>query len=101
MIKSKEEIISSIKSKLGDDTSDEAISLLEDITDTITDFETKAKGDGEDWKAKYEKNDAEWRQKYIDRFNSTDPQQVDINPETNPADEDKPPRKFDELFKTE
>jgi len=67
-ILNKETFMNKIKEKLGDDKSNEAISFLEDITDTYNDLEKKAKGDGEDWKKKYEDNDAEWRKKYTERF---------------------------------
>lgn len=67
---SKEELLKKISERIGDDNSDEALSLLEDVSDTIADFERR---DSEDWKTKYEENDAEWRKKYRDRFeNETD-----------------------------
>lgn len=69
-IKTREQIIEQIKTTFADNTSDEAIALIEDVTDTLTDFEAKVNGGGEDWKAKYEKNDKEWREKYIARFSS-------------------------------
>lgn len=67
-VRSKEELMKSIRARIGDDQSDEAIALLEDVADTYADMETRANGDGEDWKAKFEANDAAWRQKYRDRF---------------------------------
>ena len=42
MIKTKEELLESIRSKIGEDSSDETIALLEDVTDTFDDLETKA-----------------------------------------------------------
>lgn len=66
---------------------------MEDVTDTLSDLETKAKGDGTDWKAKYEENDAEWRRKYTERFYSSDPEP--------PKSDDPPkPKTFAELFTT-
>lgn len=65
-IKTKEELLASIKAKLGEDTSDEAIALLEDISDTLD--ITK---DSTDWKIKYEENDKQWREKYTSRFYDT------------------------------
>lgn len=62
---SKEDLLKRISERIGEDNSDEALSLLEDVSDTITDFE---KRDSEDWKTKYEENDAEWRKKYRERF---------------------------------
>lgn len=96
MIKSKEEIIANVKNKLGEDLSDDAIALLEDVSDTLNDYESKVKGDGIDWKAKCEEVEASWKQKYIDRFTSVEPQQIEIK-----HDEviDPPkPMKFEDLF---
>ena len=41
MIRSKDELITMISQRIGEDNSDEAITLLEDISDTLTDFESK------------------------------------------------------------
>lgn len=57
---------------IGDDTSEEAISFMEDVTDTYNDMETRATSDGEYWKKKYEDNDAAWKVKYRHRFFSSD-----------------------------
>lgn len=65
---SKEELFSRLTSFIGDNTSDEALSLLEDVGDTYTALEAAANGDGTDWKSKYESNDAAWRKKYYNRF---------------------------------
>lgn len=64
-VRSKEEIMNAIRARIGEDTSDEAISLIEDISDTVDDLTGRI---GEDWKAKYEENDASWRQRYTERF---------------------------------
>lgn len=71
MIKTKDEILTSIKEKFGDDTSDETLSLIEDITDTLDDYVAKT-SDSTDWEQKYKDNDAEWRKKYKDRFFKSD-----------------------------
>lgn len=65
MVRSREELMSAIKARIGDDTSDEALALIEDMTDTLTDYEGRI---GEDWKTKYEQLDADWRKRYRDRF---------------------------------
>lgn len=93
-VKTIEELMESVRTRLGDDQSDEALALLEDISDTYGDMQSRNTGD-EDWKKKYETNDAEWRKKYRDRFfNKTNENDVDDG-------EDKPnkPQTFDELFK--
>lgn len=64
----REEILNAVITRIGDDASDESLSLIEDLTDTITDFENKANYEGQNWKQKYEENDAAWRKKYRDRF---------------------------------
>ena len=67
-IKSVEEILQNFKSIIPDDTSDETIGFIEDVTDTIHDLENKAKGDGKDWKSEAERIDKEWRERYKERF---------------------------------
>lgn len=96
-VKTREEILESFKSRLGENPDDESISFLEDVTDTLDDFEKRANGDGTDWKSKYEENDASWRKKYTERFFSDEP-----NPEPNPEPKQEPdntPRTFSDLFK--
>lgn len=96
-VKTREEIFEAIKTRIGEDTDDETIKFLEDVTDTFYDLESRAKGDGTDWKAKYEENDAEWRKKYTERFYSSDP-----NPNAEPPkpDDTPKPKTFAELFTT-
>lgn len=68
----REQYLEKIKDIIGEDTSDESITLLEDLTDTYDELEqASSKKDDEDWKQKYEENDKQWRQKYRDRFYST------------------------------
>lgn len=64
----REALLQRVQSMVGENTDDESLAFVEDVTDTITDMERRANGDGEDWKTKYEENDAEWRKKYKERF---------------------------------
>lgn len=64
----KEEYFERITSFIGDNTSDDAIKLLEDLGDTYTALEAEINSDGVDWKTKFEENDAAWRKKYFNRF---------------------------------
>lgn len=97
MIKSKSEILDAIKTKFNGDTSDETIGLIEDISDTMDDYDSKV-ADSTDWKKKFEENDAQWRQKYTDRFfNSGDD---DVVPDEN-KDAKPEVKTFDDLFTTE
>lgn len=83
-IRSRDELLTSIRARLGDDTSDDALALIEDVQDTMTDYENRANGDGVDWKKKYEDNDKEWRTKYRDRFFNSGTDPVDDVPDPTP-----------------
>lgn len=87
-VRTREEILEAIRSRIGEDTSDESISLLEDITDTMEDYETRV-ADKTDWKNKYDELDATWRRKYIERFSGKTGEDIK---------DDSEPRTFDELF---
>ena len=93
-IKTREELFTGIKSILGEEMDDGRISFLEDFTDTYNDLETKAKGDGVDWKRKYEENDKAWKQKYTDRFFAPVTSEPSVEPETTK-------KSYDDLFKKE
>ena len=95
-VKTREEILESFKTMLGENTDDESISFLEDVTDTLDDFEKRANGDGTDWKTKYEENDANWRKKYTERFFSSDPTEPT---DPKPKEEEMKPKTFEDLFK--
>lgn len=87
-----DELIAKIKTKIGEDTSDESIALLEDVTDTFN-----ANNDGKDWKTKYEENDKEWRKKYIDRFSGSG----GSDPDEEEEEEEEEKTTFEDLFKEE
>ncbi len=73
MVLNKEEFLAAVKNRLGEDTSDDAIKFLEDVSDTYDDL-AKRTGDSDEWKKKYEENDKSWRDKYTKRFfEKTDP----------------------------
>ncbi len=97
-IKTREEILESIKARVGEQTDDDTITFLEDVSDTFSDLENRANGDGEDWKTKYEENDEAWRKKYTERFFSNEPI---TPPNTKPIEETEKPKTFLDLFKEE
>ena len=109
MVLKLDEIMEQVKGIIGENTDDASLKFLEDLSDTINDYEEKVKGDGEDWKKKFEDNDKEWRQKYQERFFSggtdikekgenNDPLEPDKIEE---EEEDNSPKHFEELFSTE
>ena len=99
-VKTKEEIMEAVKSRIGEDTSDEALAFIEDITDTLDSLSSTNK-DETDWKEKYEQNDKEWREKYTKRFFSKPVGGDDPDPDPEPQTDPEPsaPKTFDELFK--
>lgn len=114
MVRSKDEILASIKTRIGEDTSDEAIALIEDINDSFDDLSTRVAeaGDWKDkyekndaeWKAKYEENDTNWRNKYTDRFftPSGDDPIGEIDKELDKEEPDEPKKlSYEDLFVTE
>lgn len=94
-VKTKEEILEMVRGRFGEVPTDDDIAMLEDITDTFTDFEEKT-SDAINWKNKYEENDKAWKKKYSDRFFSKD----DGNDEPGEPEvpDDKPMKTFDDLF---
>lgn len=95
MVKSRDEILEIIRARVGDDNSDETLSFIEDITDTMNDYESRL-SDSTDWKTKYEENDKNWRERYKERFFSNEIDETEI---TSTEIVDDSPTSFEELFK--
>lgn len=89
------ELMDLLRNRIGEDTSDEALTLIEDFNDTLTQLEGN-ESDGVDWKTKYEENDAQWRQRYKDRFFSPTDEADEPDEPDEPAK-----RNYEDLFKTE
>ena len=90
-VKTMEEVLESLRGRIGEEPTEEDIAMLEDITDTFKDFEEKT-SDATNWKNKYEENDKAWKKKYSDRFFSND------NPIDHDDPEDNQMKTFDDLF---
>lgn len=90
-IKSIDEILNAVKERIGDDTSDSAISFVEDISDTLNSLSEQ-----ENWKQKYEQNDSEWRKKYRDRFLSGESSSDDDD-----SGDENEPLTYEKLFNVE
>lgn len=81
-------LIQRITSVLSDPESDDSLSLIEDVTDTLE------AGSSDDWKRKYEENDAAWRKRYKDRFLKKPDNEPEIEEE-----EKEEKKTYDDLFK--
>lgn len=100
---SREDFFNRIRKQIGDDTSDESISFIEDVTDTYNALEQSSK-DETDWKSKYEKLDEVWKKRYRDRFfdgnddeSVTTPQSAMTKQKEN-VEADGEKRDFEDLF---
>ena len=97
-VRTREEILAAIRSRLGDDTSDDALAIIEDVDDTFKDYEART---SDDWKSKYDELDAEWRKRYRDRFfqknEETTPEKV-VEDNEDDLKEESEVKSFDELF---
>lgn len=89
----KEDLITRLTAFIGEEQNDDAISLIEDVSDTLGDYDSKI-NDSTDWKKKYEENDKEWRNKYVTRFT----QGVVPEEAQTPEEEKEAPRTYEELF---
>lgn len=93
-IKTLNEILEGIARLTADKSDDKTIELVEDVTDTINEYE-RINSDTTDWKSKYEENDKTWRTKYKERFFAKQP-----NDNEEHIDEQNS-LSFDKLFKEE
>ena len=95
------ELLEKLRSQFNDDTSDEVLGIIEDVTDTINDYESRANSEI-NWEERYNENDAMWRKKYKDRFFSS-PKEREDDDDLDDKGDDKPPEKitYDSLFKEE
>ena len=103
-IKTVDEIMESVKARIGEDNSDDALAFIEDINDTLKDMSEKASVDNSaEWEEKYNALDNEWRAKYKERFfNKSVEEALEKEKETE-SDEEVEQRKmsYDDLFKEE
>ena len=81
-----DELRQQINAVVGERQDDEALHLLENVTDTLN--------PDEDWRSRYETRDADWRKRYRDRFNGKGEEKEE--PEENEETEEH--ITFDDLF---
>lgn len=93
----RETYFNKLHERIGTDNSDEAISFLEDMTDTYNELEKKSRGNGEDWERKYHELDESWKQKYRHRFMNSDGGYP--SPLEDKKEEEKKEVTFNDLFK--
>lgn len=90
-VKTKDEIMNTINTIIGENPSDEALALLGDVSDTIDNYENNQRSADD--------VDREWREKYRQRFFSNDDTDDDFyTGEPTPKSK---PKTFEDLFKEE
>ena len=101
-ILTREQLLANIRNLIGEDTSDNALKLIEDVSDTVNDYENKAK-DKTDWEKRYKENDEEWRKRYKERFFNAPVKEDDSKTPSDDEDDDNKNKNltYDNLFKEE
>ena len=102
----KDELMSQLKTVLGDNSTDEALALLENINDTFnaTQSDEAIKKKDEEIEAlnvKLEEQDKMWRDKYREAFFTGTPKGREDDPSTpknEPKEDDDTPHSFEDLF---
>lgn len=64
----RDDFFNAVQVRVGNDTSDDSIKFIEDMTDTYNSLEQSANGDGVDWKQRYDELNESWKKKYAHRF---------------------------------
>lgn len=97
-VRTKEELLEAVKVHYGDDTSDDTLLFIEDISDTLNDYESKVTSSG-DWENKYNELAVKYKERFFD-----DDGKVSKN-NSDPTDPDPGdyvvPQTYDDLFETE
>lgn len=93
-VKTLDEILKSVNTIIGENTSDEALTLMDDISDTFN------ANNQTDWQKRYEDNDKAWRERYRERFltGNTDLDK-DADSDDDDNDEQAKSYKYEDLFK--
>lgn len=93
-IRTRDEIMTQLQTMVGEDTSDETLTFIQDVSDTLgADNSAQRISELEN---KLEEQDQAWRKKYRDAFFTGKP---DSSYEEEP--ENNKPKRFEDLFKTE
>lgn len=92
----RDEFLNKLRALTGDDTSDETLSTIEDFTET---YDILCNSENEDWKKKYEENDAEWRKKYKEAFFTPSDNRKEYRKPNNDEEERATSISIEDLFK--
>lgn len=104
-VRTKDELLTVFSEIVGDDSRDEVIQYMEDLSDTYDEMANSSDSTLSDelnaLKEKYEKLDREWREKYRDRFLKKSEESTEEKVSENEGEENKKSYEYKELFKEE
>lgn len=104
-VRTKDELLTVFSEIVGDDSRDEVIQYMEDLSDTYDEMANSSDSALSDelnaLKEKYEKLDKEWREKYRDRFLKKSEESTEEKVSENEGEENKKSYEYKELFKEE
>ena len=98
-VKNRDEFFNLLHDRLGEDSSDEAISFMEDMTDTYNDLERRANSSNADWEQKYKALDEAWKKRYKHRFMTGSGGNPNVNEPDNSGENDPEDLTIEDLFK--
>lgn len=91
-VRTRDEIMEQLRTVIGENDSDDVLTLMTDISDTLGDNKDRERVT--QLEQQLQDNDREWRKKYRDAFFSKPDESLDDE------DESKTPSKFEDLFTT-
>ena len=99
-VRSREELNTILEELTESRTDDRTLEILEDISDSLDEYERRA---GTDWEKKYNDLDASWRERYRQRFfGGSDSAEKETMLDQDEEEKDAVEKtKFEELFKEE
>lgn len=102
MILKSDEAMAQLKKLVGEDTSEDTISFIENISDTLTSLESKVNNNSDMVpKSELDRINEEWARKYRDRFFEGTTPPPEPQPNKNNNENDNEPLTFENLFKEE
>lgn len=94
-IRTRDEIMSQLQTIIGEDTSDETLTFIQDVSDTLGDNNSAQRIT--ELETQLQTQDNEWRKKYRDAFFTGKPDEsLDDD-----FEEKKKPKRFEDLFSTQ
>lgn len=99
-VRTREELLTLIKERVGDSATDEDLAFIEDVVDTFDDYDERTR-ESKTWEEKYNENDRMWREKYKSRFFGSSGADERVEDAQEEVEEKTEVTSYEELFKEE